>query len=135
MSIRLDVNLLQADEKAKKTNCIPLKDFDISNKDLSNIQTTLTKYGELGSRLFLSKKFSALGTKTKKEAARAMKAAASVLFSSKYVSGSASYGQEDQSNSRDNNPSRTMQSAISWQAQGGDTLLPAISKSLVPRIH
>ncbi|KAL5334611.1 hypothetical protein BJX70DRAFT_402421 [Aspergillus crustosus] len=99
-------------------------------KDAASLVAFHHKYGhffatrmELGGRLFSSEKFSSLGSKTETEAATAMKIAASASFSSKYVSGSASYGQEDQTNSNSSNSNRSMQSSISWQAQGGDTLL------------
>ncbi|KAJ5715174.1 uncharacterized protein N7483_012355 [Penicillium malachiteum] len=78
---------------------------------------------ELGGRLFSSEKFSALGSSTEEEAATAMKIAAAASFSSKYVSGSASYSQEDQTKTQSSNSNRSMQNSISWQAQGGDTLL------------
>ncbi|KAJ5889248.1 hypothetical protein N7504_010058 [Penicillium tannophilum] len=78
---------------------------------------------ELGGRLFSSEKLSAFGKATAAEAAKAMKVSAAASFSSKYVSGSASYSQEDQTNGKDSSSTQSMQSSISWQAQGGDTLL------------
>ncbi|KAJ5939738.1 hypothetical protein N7466_002872 [Penicillium verhagenii] len=99
-------------------------------KDAASLIAFHHKYGhffatriELGGRLFSSEKFSALGSSTEEEAATAMKIAAAASFSSTYVSGSANYGQEDQSKSQSSKSNRSMQSAISWQAQGGDTLL------------
>ncbi|KAJ5741115.1 hypothetical protein N7493_000987 [Penicillium malachiteum] len=48
MTIRLDVNLFDAnEEKTKKTNCVPLKDFDISKKTLSDVRTALIDNGGL----------------------------------------------------------------------------------------
>ncbi|KAJ5710578.1 hypothetical protein N7488_004734 [Penicillium malachiteum] len=78
---------------------------------------------ELGGRLFSSEKFSTLGSASEAEATKAMKIAASVSFSSKFISGSASFGKEDQTKSADASSDRSMSSSISWQAQGGDTLL------------
>ncbi|KAJ6148985.1 hypothetical protein N7471_000184 [Penicillium samsonianum] len=99
-------------------------------KDASSLIAFHHKYGhffatriELGGRLFSSEKFSALGTKTEDEAATAMKIAAAASFSSSFVSGSVSYGQEKQTNAQNSSSNRAMQSSISWQAQGGDTLL------------
>ncbi|CAI7567911.1 unnamed protein product [Penicillium glandicola] len=99
-------------------------------EDASSLIAFHHKYGhffatriELGGRLFSSEKFSALGSKTEDEAATAMKIAAAASFSSRFVSGSASYGQENQANSNNSNSNRSMQRSISWQAQGGDTLL------------
>ncbi|KAJ5099250.1 hypothetical protein N7532_006251 [Penicillium argentinense] len=99
-------------------------------KDASSLIAFHHKYGhffatriELGGRLFSSEKFSALGSKTQDEAATAMKIAAAASFSSSYVSGNVSYGQEKQTNAQNSSSNRAMQSSISWQAQGGDTLL------------
>lgn len=48
MAVRLDVNLFDANEgKAKKTNCVPLKDFEISKKTLGDIRTALIDNGGL----------------------------------------------------------------------------------------
>ncbi|OQD81684.1 hypothetical protein PENANT_c026G06275 [Penicillium antarcticum] len=104
---------------------------DLANvKDASSLIAFHHKYGhffatriELGGRLFSSEKFSALGSTTEDEAASAMKIAAAASFSSSYVSGSASYSQENQTNAKNSSSNRNMQSSISWQAQGGDTLL------------
>ncbi|KAJ5741116.1 hypothetical protein N7493_000988 [Penicillium malachiteum] len=99
-------------------------------KDAASLIAFHHKYGhffatriELGGRLFSSEKFSALGSSTEEEAATAMKIAAAASFSSKYVSGSASYSQEDQTKTQSSQSNRSMQNSISWQAQGGDTLL------------
>jgi hypothetical protein len=62
-------------------------------------------------------------TASEDEAASAMKIAAAASFSSTYVPGSASYSQEEQTRSKGSKSNRSMQGAISWQAQGGDTLL------------
>lgn len=48
MSIRLDVNLLDAqDGKAKKTNCVPLKGFAIASKTLADVRKALIDNGGL----------------------------------------------------------------------------------------
>ncbi|KAJ5325119.1 uncharacterized protein N7506_008221 [Penicillium brevicompactum] len=48
MGIRLDVNLFDYNGgKAKKTNCVPLKDFEISKKNLSDIRAVLIDNGGL----------------------------------------------------------------------------------------
>ncbi|KAJ5560565.1 hypothetical protein N7513_002964 [Penicillium frequentans] len=99
-------------------------------KDAAALIAFHHKYGhffatriELGGRLFSSEKLSAFGKATAAEAAKAMKVSAAASFSSKHVSGSASYSQEDQTNGKSSSSAQSMQSSISWQAQGGDTLL------------
>ncbi|OGM42255.1 hypothetical protein ABOM_009045 [Aspergillus bombycis] len=99
-------------------------------KDVNSLIAFHHKYGhffatriELGGRLFSSEKFSTLGTSSESEATKQMKISASASFSSKYVSGSASYGQENAQSSQDSDSRRSLQGSISWQAQGGDTLL------------
>lgn len=48
MAVRLDVNVFDGkEEKAKKTNCVPLKDFNVSNKTLSDIRKALIDNGGL----------------------------------------------------------------------------------------
>lgn len=48
MGIRLDINTFDGkEEKAKKTNCVPLKDFDVSDKTLSDIRKALIDNGGL----------------------------------------------------------------------------------------
>lgn len=48
MSVRVDVNVLDPqDGKAKKTNCVPLKDFDISSKTLAEVRKKLIDNGGL----------------------------------------------------------------------------------------
>ena len=47
-TIRLDVNLFNAkDDSVKRTNCVPLKDFDISSKKLSDVRSVLIENGGL----------------------------------------------------------------------------------------
>ncbi|GAB1198625.1 hypothetical protein APSETT444_007952 [Aspergillus pseudonomiae] len=47
-TIRLDVNLFNGkDDSVKRTNCVPLKDFDISDKKLSDVRSVLIKNGGL----------------------------------------------------------------------------------------
>ncbi|CEO58383.1 hypothetical protein PMG11_03112 [Penicillium brasilianum] len=113
--------------------------LDLSNEcksDIENVKDVKTlidfhhKYGhffatriELGGRLFSSEKFTTLGSASEAEATKAMKIAANVSFSSSYVAGSASFGKENQSNSGDSSSNKSMSSSVSWQAQGGNTLL------------
>ncbi|KAJ5715175.1 uncharacterized protein N7483_012356 [Penicillium malachiteum] len=64
MSVRLDVNLFDAnEEKTKKTNCVPLKDFDISKKTLSDVRTALIDNGGLDASRAGSSFCSATGAK------------------------------------------------------------------------
>ncbi|UKZ48269.1 hypothetical protein TrVGV298_002492 [Trichoderma virens] len=99
-------------------------------KDVDKLIDFHHKYGhffatriELGGRLFSSEKFSTLGSASEADATKAMKIAASASFSSSFVAGSASFGKEDQSRSASGSSNRNMSSSISWQAQGGNTLL------------
>ncbi|PIG84232.1 hypothetical protein AARAC_006018 [Aspergillus arachidicola] len=99
-------------------------------KDVNSLIAFHHKYGhffatrvELGGRLFSSEKFSTLGTSSESEATKQMKISASASFSSKFVSGSASYSQENGQSGQDSDSRRSMQGSMSWQAQGGDTLL------------
>ncbi|KAK6811755.1 hypothetical protein RU639_012451 [Aspergillus parasiticus] len=98
--------------------------------DVNSLLAFHHKYGhffatrvELGGRLFSSEKFSTLGTSSESEATKQMKISASASFSSKFVSGSASYSQENGQSAQDSDARRSMQGSMSWQAQGGDTLL------------
>lgn len=99
-------------------------------KDVDSLVAFHHKYGhffatriELGGRLFSSEKFSSLSTAEKTKTANAMKIAASASFSSTYASGSASASNEDSSAGSDEKSNSSMQRSISWEAQGGDTLL------------
>jgi hypothetical protein len=60
---------------------------------------------------------------TTAEAASAMKASASASLSGPWIQLSASYAKEKQENSSGGNKISQLQRSISWQAQGGDTLL------------
>ncbi|KAB8226678.1 hypothetical protein BDV33DRAFT_197668 [Aspergillus novoparasiticus] len=108
-------------------------------KDVNSLIAFHHKYGhffatrvELGGRLFSSEKFSTLGTSSESEATKQMKISASASFSSRFVSGSASYSQENGQSAQDSDARRSMQSSISWQAQGGDTLLCNKQVTLFP---
>ncbi|KAE8414453.1 hypothetical protein BDV36DRAFT_286156 [Aspergillus pseudocaelatus] len=108
-------------------------------KDVNSLIAFHHKYGhffatrvELGGRLFSSEKFSTLGTSSESEATKQMKISASASFSSKFVSGSVSYSQENGQSAQDSDSRRGMQSSISWQAQGGDTLLCNKQVTLFP---
>ncbi|KAE8141608.1 hypothetical protein BDV38DRAFT_268395 [Aspergillus pseudotamarii] len=108
-------------------------------KDVNSLIAFHHKYGhffatrvELGGRLFSSEKFSTLGTSSESEATKQMKISASASFSSKFVSGSVGYSQENGQSAQNSDSRRSMQSSISWQAQGGDTLLCNKQVTLFP---
>ncbi|KAJ5939737.1 hypothetical protein N7466_002871 [Penicillium verhagenii] len=64
MAVRIDVNLFDGSEgKAKKTNCVPLKDFDISKKTLGDVRTALIDNGGLDASRAGSAFCSATGAK------------------------------------------------------------------------
>lgn len=54
-AIRLDVNLFNAkDDTVKRTNCVPLNDFDISSKKLSDVRSALIENGGLDASKYVS---------------------------------------------------------------------------------
>lgn len=78
---------------------------------------------ELGGKLHSSEDMKSFGTATEAETASAMKISASASFSAPVVQASASYGRETQNNSSGGDKVSNLQRSVSWQAQGGDTLL------------
>jgi len=57
------------------------------------------------------------------EKSKAMKAAASVSFSSPYVQAAASASYGNSSASKNENTSSSLNNSMTWEAKGGDTLL------------
>ncbi|KAK6526456.1 hypothetical protein TWF694_005042 [Orbilia ellipsospora] len=78
---------------------------------------------QLGGRLFASEQFSSKSAASSTETANAMKVAASASFSWGAFSASASYSRETNDASSKSNTSSQMSSSLSWEAQGGDTIL------------
>ncbi|KAF3392672.1 hypothetical protein F1880_008622 [Penicillium rolfsii] len=78
---------------------------------------------ELGGRLYSSEDLKAFGEASEEEAASAMKASASASFSGPSAQASASFSKEGQQASSSASSISHLQRSISWQAQGGDTLL------------
>ncbi|KAJ5835841.1 hypothetical protein N7447_001867 [Penicillium robsamsonii] len=78
---------------------------------------------ELGGRLHSEQESSEFGESTVSQRSHSMKVAASVSISSSFAQASASASHENQSNSKDSNEKSSLQSSITWEAQGGDTLL------------
>ncbi|KAE8322164.1 hypothetical protein BDV39DRAFT_210011 [Aspergillus sergii] len=78
---------------------------------------------ELGGRLYSREESTSVAEDKKSEEAEKMKAAASASFSSSFAQASASASHESQSKSSSQNSSSSMSRSITWEAQGGDTLL------------
>ncbi|KAJ5955240.1 hypothetical protein N7501_009519 [Penicillium viridicatum] len=78
---------------------------------------------ELGGRLHSEQESSECSGSTVSQKSQSMKVAASASFSSSFAQASASASHERQSNSKDSNENSSLQSSITWEAQGGDTLL------------
>ncbi|KAL7941068.1 hypothetical protein V8C42DRAFT_336017 [Trichoderma barbatum] len=78
---------------------------------------------ELGGRLYSSQESSSIGGADMTENATAMKAAASLAISSSFVQVSASASHEKQKADNDATNTNKFKASISWEAQGGNTLL------------
>ncbi|KAF3063460.1 hypothetical protein CFAM422_010123 [Trichoderma lentiforme] len=78
---------------------------------------------ELGGRLYSSQESSSIGGADATENATAMKAAASLAISSSFVQASASASHEKQKADNDATNTNKFKASISWEAQGGNTLL------------
>ncbi|KAL7928628.1 hypothetical protein V8C35DRAFT_317808 [Trichoderma chlorosporum] len=78
---------------------------------------------ELGGRLYSSQESKTIGGADATEKANAMKVAASLAISSSFVQASASASHEKQSVENDTTNKSNLNSSISWEAQGGNTLL------------
>ncbi|CAI7638554.1 unnamed protein product [Penicillium discolor] len=78
---------------------------------------------ELGGRLHSEQESSEFGESTVSQRSHSLKVAASASISSSFFQASASASHENQSNSKDSNEKSSLQSSITWEAQGGDTLL------------
>jgi hypothetical protein len=89
---------------------------------------------ELGGRLFSAESKDLLGVKTTSQAAKAMKLSANAAFSSPHVKGSIKASKEDQNASSESTEERELARAISWQAQGGNTLLCNNPPEWVPTV-
>ncbi|KAJ5242964.1 uncharacterized protein N7469_001291 [Penicillium citrinum] len=89
---------------------------------------------ELGGRLFSSEKYEMLGTQDKTEASQAMKASAKASFSSSHIEASSKASHEDQDISKAEQKKRSLAGNVSWQAQGGNTLLCNNPPEWVPTV-
>ena len=78
---------------------------------------------ELGGRLHATEDSAAMGKSSASEKAKAMKAAASIEFSSPYVQASASLSYGSSSAEKNESSSSTFNKTMTWEAKGGDTLL------------
>ncbi|RVD81182.1 uncharacterized protein DFL_009056 [Arthrobotrys flagrans] len=91
---------------------------------------------QLGGRLFASEQFSSTASGESTKVANAMKYSAAASFSYGSFSASASYSKEENSASSTSKQSSQMSSQLSWEAQGGDTILcnnpPAWCPSVKP---
>ncbi|KKA20142.1 hypothetical protein T310_5842 [Rasamsonia emersonii CBS 393.64] len=77
----------------------------------------------LGGRLYYTQETSSFGNSSFSERSKALKVAASLSFSSPYVQASASASHEDRIKTAGSDQSANFNNAITWHAQGGDTLL------------
>ncbi|KAF3139823.1 hypothetical protein TWF703_003401 [Orbilia oligospora] len=91
---------------------------------------------QLGGRLFASEHFSSEEEGSSTKTANAMKWSAAASFSYGSFSASGSYSKENNSVDTTENKSSSMSSQLSWEAQGGDTILcnnpPAWCPSVKP---
>ncbi|KAK6516233.1 hypothetical protein TWF506_006142 [Arthrobotrys conoides] len=91
---------------------------------------------QLGGRLFASEQFSSEEAGSSTKTANAMKWSAAAAFSFSSFSASASYSKEENKTGATANQSSSMSSQLSWEAQGGDTILcnnpPAWCPSVKP---
>ncbi|KAK6357615.1 hypothetical protein TWF718_001923 [Orbilia javanica] len=91
---------------------------------------------QLGGRLFASEQFSSSAVGSSTKTANAMKWSAAASFSYGSFSASASYSKEENEVKTDSKNSSQMSSQLSWEAQGGDTVLcnnpPAWCPSVKP---
>lgn len=78
---------------------------------------------ELGGRLHATEDSAALGNASVSEKSKAMKAAASLSFSSPWVQASATASSASSSASKSQNSDSSLNVGMMWEAKGGDTLL------------
>lgn len=78
---------------------------------------------ELGGRLYFSQETKAVQGSDSQSKAKAMKAAASLSFSSPYVQGSASASHEAATDIKTESTLSRLDNSITWHANGGDPLL------------
>jgi len=78
---------------------------------------------QLGGRLLASEQFSSKEEGSAEKTANAMKVSASASFSYGAFEASASYGRESQNAGEKTNQTSQMNNSLSWEAQGGDTVL------------
>jgi hypothetical protein len=105
-------------EQLKKSNSVD-KLIDFHKKYGHFFATRI----ELGGRLYSSQESSSIGGADATEKATAMKAAASLAISSSFVQASASASHEKQKADNEAVNTNKFKASISWEAQGGDTLL------------
>lgn len=77
----------------------------------------------LGGKLHSSESSSIISGASVEQKANTMKAAASLSFSSPYVQASASTSYETQNQKEEKSSHSSLRGSVTWQAQGGDTLL------------
>lgn len=78
---------------------------------------------ELGGRLHATEDSAALGETTVSEKSKAMKASASLSFSSPWVQASASASHASSNAQNDDQSKSSLNMSMTWEAKGGDTLL------------
>ncbi|KAE8398376.1 hypothetical protein BDV37DRAFT_288579 [Aspergillus pseudonomiae] len=98
--------------------------------DMASITSFKARYGtffatrvELGGRLHATEDSAALGKTSVSEKSKAMKAAASLSFSSPWVQASASASSASSSANKTESSESSLNVSMTWEAKGGDTLL------------
>ncbi|PHH91234.1 hypothetical protein CDD83_1235 [Cordyceps sp. RAO-2017] len=100
-----------------------VRDADTMNKFFEDYGQFFSTRVQLGGRLFASEEVDASTKGGSQQTAKQMKAAASVAFSGWGASASVSASGEEQSSTSKSSASSSSAMALTWQANGGDTLL------------
>ncbi|OGM48861.1 hypothetical protein ABOM_002985 [Aspergillus bombycis] len=116
-----DESLELTEECAKDLACVT---------DMASLTAFKARYGtffatriELGGRLHATEDSAALGKASVSEKSKAMKAAASLSFSSPWVQASASASSASSTANKAENSESSLNVSMTWEAKGGDTLL------------
>ncbi|KAI9376157.1 hypothetical protein BJX61DRAFT_539169 [Aspergillus egyptiacus] len=120
--VRLDPDTLVLSPECKE-EIEKVKDIETLNSFYDKFGRFFAKKVTLGGRLHAEKELSSFSTASKEQKAEMMKAAASFSFSSAFVEASASASHEKGSQASKDTSESKLDSSLTWQAQGGDTLL------------
>ncbi|KAK2756961.1 hypothetical protein FQN54_004929 [Arachnomyces sp. PD_36] len=120
--LRLDETSLELDPVCR-ARLEQVKDFNSMSKFLTDYGQFFATQVQLGGRLHAAEDVKSSSTSTKEEKANAFKAAVSASFAGPSAQGSASYSHESKSASEGTEQKVSYNKSMSWEAQGGDTLL------------